>query len=80
MQGAPWATYSSFKAVTPSDTTSVTCRAIFVVSVGQITVAASIGGTAVSFGATNPAGTIIPVELNNGTINAATAATVVALA
>ena len=80
MQAAPWATYSSVKAVTPSDTTPINCRAIFVVSVGQITIALSPGGTAVSFGATNPAGTIIPVELNNGTINAATAATVLALA
>jgi hypothetical protein len=80
MQNAPWASYSTFRAVTPSDTTSVTCRAIFVAVTGQITVAASIGGTPVSFGATTPVGTVLPIELNNGTINAATAATVVALA
>lgn len=80
MQG-PWSgTYSSFKAVVPSDTTPVSCRGLYVVVVGQITLASSVGGTPVSFGATSPVGSIIPVELNQGTINAATAATVIALA
>lgn len=72
--------YSSFAAVTPSDTTTVTCRALYVVALGQITVASKVGGTPVSFGATVPVGSIIPIELNQGTINAATAATVLALA
>ncbi len=74
-----FATYPNFVAVTPSDTTLVTCRAIFIATAGQLTIAKSVGGTPVSFGATAPAGTIIPVELNGGTINAATAAVVVAL-
>jgi hypothetical protein len=73
-------TYGSFRAVTPSDTTPVTCRAIYVASVGQITIASTVGGTAVSFGATVPVGTILPIMLEEGTINAATAATVLALA
>lgn len=80
MQSLPLAGYSSFKAVTPSDTTPINCRALFIATAGQLTVAAAPGGTAISFGATAPAGTIVPVELNNGTVNAATAAVVVALA
>ena len=79
MQLTGGALYGSFKAVTPSDTTPVNCRALFDATAGQITVAATPGGTAVSFGATAPAGTIIPIMLDGGTVNAATAAVVVAL-
>lgn len=72
--------YSTFKAVTPSDATPINCRALLVVVTGQITIAPSVGATPVSLGATMPVGAVIPIELNQGTINAATAATVVALA
>lgn len=80
MQG-PWSgTYSSFRAVTPSDTTPVNCRALYIVTTGQLTLASSVGGTPVSFGATPQVNTIVPVELNQGTVNAATTAVVLALA
>ena len=47
---------------------------------GTVVVASSVGGTAVTFSAV-PVGTILPIELDQGTINAASTATnLVALA
>ena len=74
-----FATYPNFAAVTPSDTTLVQCRAILVVTAGQLTIAKTLAGTPVDLKTTIPAGTILPIELNGGTINAATAAVVIAL-
>ena len=74
MQLSGGALYGSFAAVTPSDTTPINCRALLVVTAGQLTVAARPGGTAVDFKTTMPAGTIIPIMLDGGTVNAATAA------
>jgi hypothetical protein len=61
------ATYTSVKAITKSDTTPVTCRAILVngagdvaVSIDQTTAAVTIVGVA--------AGALIPLELNGGRI------------
>ena len=79
MQNLGYAQYNIAKAVTPSDTTPVTCSAILVCTAGQLTIAFSIGGTPVDLKTTIPAGTVIPICLQNGTINAATAAVVVAL-
>lgn len=82
MQAAPWATYSSFAAVTPSDTTLVNCRAIYIGGAGNVTVnPAPTGGTSVLFTAP-PVGTVLPIELNGGRIMAAgtTATVMVALA
>lgn len=80
MQG-PWSgTYSSALAVTPSDTTRINCRAIYVGGAGNVTITPVPGGTAVVFTAP-PVGSILPLELNEGLINAATTATLlVALA
>lgn len=75
MQG-PWSgTYSSAVAVTTSDTVPITCRAIYVGGAGNVTITPKTGGTAVTFTAP-PVGSILPVELNQGFINAATTATV----
>lgn len=70
MQSWQGGTYSSFLAVTPSDTTLVTCRAIYVGGAGSVTLSpVQTGGTPVLFTAP-PVGSIIPVELNEGRIMA----------
>lgn len=84
MQSLPLAGYSSFIAITPSDTALVNCRAIYVGGAGNVAVKASpIGapGTAVTFTAP-PVGSIIPVEINGGQIMATntTATLLIALA
>lgn len=80
MQNWQGGTYSSAFAVTPSDTTLINCRAIYVGGAGNVTITPRTGGTAVVFTAP-PVGSILPIELNQGLINAATTATLlVALA
>ena len=75
------ATYSSFSAVTPSDTIRVNCRAIYVAGTGDVAV--SVDGTtaAVTF-KTVPGGAILPISLDGGRIMATgtTASTLLALA
>lgn len=66
-------TYSSFAAVTPSNTTLINCRAIFAAGAGTIVVAPSVNGTQVTF--TVIAGQVLPIELNQGIIAAASTAT-----
>jgi hypothetical protein len=79
MQNWQGGTYSSFAAVTPSSTTSINCRAIFVGGAGNVVVASKVGGTLITFAAI--AGSIIPVELDQGIIDASSTATLmVALA
>jgi uncharacterized protein YabE (DUF348 family) len=71
------ANYSLGFAVTPSDTTRVTCRAIYIGGAGNI--ALSIDGTtaAVTLTAT-PVGTILPIGLDQGRImNTNTTATLI---
>ena len=63
----------NFSAVTKSDTTPVTCTALYVGTAGDVVLAASVGGTAVTFKAV-PAGAILPITLKQGTVNAATTA------
>ena len=74
-------TYGSFLAVTPSDTTSVSCRAVYVGGAGNISINPGLsGGTTVVITTPVP-GSIVSLELNQGRIMAATTATgLVALA
>lgn len=74
MQAGPWATYSSYATITPSSATLVNCRAIYVGGAGNVVVAAKLGGTLVTFTAP-PVGTILPIELNEGIVDATTTAT-----
>lgn len=70
MQNWQGGTYSSFAAVTPSDSTLVNCRAIYVGGAGNVAVkSGSAGATAVTFTAP-PIGSIIPVALDQGFIMA----------
>lgn len=75
-----YATYGSFKAITPSDSTLINCRAIYVGGAGSLTISpdASTAGVVIT---APPVGTILPIELNGGRVMAATTATLlVALA
>jgi hypothetical protein len=74
------ATYGSFQAVTPSDTTLVTCKAIQCGGAGVLTLSPS--ATAAVVALTVTAGQIVPIELNQGRIMATgtTATLIVALA
>lgn len=75
-----FANYGSFKTITPSDTTLVNCRAIYVGGAGSLTISpdASTAGIVIT---APPVGTILPIELNSGRVMAATSATLlVALA
>lgn len=67
MQG-PWSgTYTSYQAVTPSDTTRISCRAIYVGGAGNVAVSPDAATAATTF--TAPAvGSILPLELNQGRI------------
>lgn len=67
MQTMP-GTYSSFIAVTPSDTTLINCKAIYVGGAGNVAVkSGSPGASAVTFTAP-PVGTILPINLDQGFI------------
>ncbi len=75
-------TYSSLAAITPSDTTIVTCKAIYVGGAGNLVVnLAPSGGTDVTFTAP-PVGTVLPINLNGGRVMATgtTATALIALA
>lgn len=77
MQNWNGGTYSGAAAVTPSDTTLITCRALYVGTSASATVVinpGAAGGTSVTF--TNVVqGSILPVELNQGRVMAASTAT-----
>lgn len=60
--------YTGAFAITPSDTTPINCRAIYVGGAGNVAVK-SAGGTAVTFTAP-PVGTIIPIGLDGGQVMA----------
>ena len=62
-------TYGSFKAVTTSDTTRVSCRAIYVGGAGNIALSPDGTTTAIVFTAV-PVGSILPVMLDQGRIMA----------
>jgi hypothetical protein len=59
--------YGSASAVTPSDTTLINCRAIYVGGAGNVAIKTNSGATAVTFTAP-PVGTIIPVMIDRGMI------------
>jgi hypothetical protein len=73
--------YGSAAAVTPSDTTVINCRAIYVGGAGNVAVKTVAGGTAVTFTAP-PVGTILPIMIDGGQIMSTntTATLLVALA
>lgn len=74
------ATYSSFAAVTPSDSTAVTCRAIWVGGAGNIALSTSSTASAVTIEGV-AAGTVLPIALDGGRImsTSTTATKIVAL-
>lgn len=73
-------TYGGFAAVTPSDTTLINCRAIYIGGAGNIALSTSPAATAVTFTAP-PVGTILPINLDGGRImsTGTTATLIVAL-
>jgi hypothetical protein len=76
--------FASFQAVTPSDTTLITCASIYVscTVAGNVTIAPSASAAAVTFAV--PTGIfILPIELNQGRIlstGLTATATIIALA
>jgi hypothetical protein len=72
--------YGGFAAVTPSDTTLINCRAIYIGGAGNIALSTSPGAAAVTFTAP-PVGMILPITLDGGRIMATntTATLIVAL-
>ena len=76
-----FANYGHAIAVTPSDTTLISCRAIYVGGAGNVAISSSASATPVTF--TAPVlGTILPLALDQGRIMATntTATLLVALA
>ena len=73
-------TYTALNAVTPSDTTLVTCRAIYIGGAGNIAISTSPTAAAVTITAP-PVGTVISLGLDQGRIMATgtTATAIVAL-
>lgn len=66
--------YGSFNAITPSDTTLLNCRAIYVGGAGSLTISpdATTAGIVIT---APPVGTILPITLVSGRVLAATTAT-----
>jgi len=76
-----FASYGSAVAVTPSDTTVINCRAIYVGGTGAVAVKTVAGATAVTLAAV-PVGTVLPIAIDGGQIMSTntTATNLVALA
>jgi hypothetical protein len=73
-------TYGSGIAVTPSDTTQINCRAVYIGGAGNITIKTNPSAAAFTLTAP-PVGSILPIMIDGGMIMAATTATlIVALA
>ena len=68
MQTLGGPSYTQAFAITPSDTTPMTCRAIYVGGAGNVALKSAYGA-AVTFTAV-PVGTILPVGLDNGQVMA----------
>lgn len=81
MQSIPGLNYSSFQAVTPSDTTRISCKAIYVGGAGNVAVSPD-GTTAATVITAPPVGSVLPIALDQGRIMATgtTATVLVALA
>lgn len=73
--------YGSAAAVTPSDTTIINCRALYIGGAGNVAVKTTAGATAVTFTAP-PVGTILPINIDGGQVMSSntTATLIVALA
>jgi hypothetical protein len=69
MQSIPGLNYSSFQAVTTSDTTRVSCRGIYVGGAGNVAVSPD-GTTAATVFTAPPVGSILPIALDQGRIMA----------
>lgn len=76
-----FATYGSFAAVTKSDTTLVTCRAIYVGGAGNVAISPTAAGVDAVTITGVPAGAILPFNLEQGRIMSTntTATAIVAL-
>ena len=59
--------YGSAAAVTPSDTTIINCRALYIGGAGNVAVKTTAGATAVTFTAP-PVGTILPINIDGGQV------------
>lgn len=70
--------YTRAIAVTPSNSTVVACRALYIGGAGNVAVTTEAGGTAVTFTAP-PVGSIIPVAAYNVMSTNTTATLIVAL-
>ena len=62
-----FASARSFSACTPSDTTLVTCKALYVGTTGNIAISSSSSTAAVTFVGVSE-GTVLPVELFGGRV------------
>lgn len=72
-----FATYSDGDPVTPSDSTSVSCRALYVGGAGNLVLSADGGTTTFTLNAV-PVGALLPIDLGpNGRVMSATTATLV---
>ncbi|MBN9410841.1 MAG: hypothetical protein J0H69_16970 [Burkholderiales bacterium] len=72
-----FATYSDGDPVTPSDTTAVSCRALYVGGSGNLVLSADGGATTFTLNAV-PIGALFPIDLgNNGRVMAASTATLI---
>jgi hypothetical protein len=67
MQQSGLNSFASFQAVTPSDTTRITCAAIYVGGAGNIALSPD-GTTAATTFTAVPVGSVLFVELNQGRI------------
>ena len=74
MPQAHFQSYTSYRVITPSDATPVTCRAIYVGGAGNLALSPDLATAAVTLTAP-PVGTIVPIELDQGRVMAATTAT-----
>ena len=61
------ATYNSFVAITPSDSTLINCRGFMVTVAGAVAISIDASTTAVVIGA-GLVGIVIPIELKGGRI------------
>jgi hypothetical protein len=78
MQTGPFSEYATAAAVTPSDTTAVSFRGVWVGGAGNLAVVTE-GGNTVTFTAV-PAGTLLPVAVKAVNATNTTATNIVGLA
>jgi len=68
--------YKVATAVTPSDSTLVNCRALWVGGTGTLVISNDASTAGVTLSAI-PAATLMPIELNGGRVMAASSATLI---